>query len=374
MVIVGLFYSGNITKDCVGLESFFASGSPLMSTLGNIKLLAYLHVLKIPNPGHFWYIQILMRALPVFLFFLINISAPAQEMLTYRPKISEFSLEGISSYEVTSTKRNNETNYTIDRDRLIKLRLGVPVILKEKTLFGVQLKYFKQSFNNNSFISKPDPLFTHLNENPLTNAGLNFLYQRKISETRKFSLMGVTEIASDNWELHRSTTRNLLAGEYSIQLNPQTAIAYGGVINNALGIWNIYPTFTYKKQLTSKILLEATLPKSINWRYHLNEKTFFIFQTEFNNWRYNVTNALPNEARLLTVQRADVYFKLQLEREIHDWLWFGVDLAYINNLSSFIVNPGDRQRKAIQEYDLTNSSYFRISLFLLPPEKLWNRL
>ena len=295
-------------------------------------------------------------------------------MLTYRPKISEFSLEGISSYRANSTLDNNETSYTVDRDRLIRVRFGVPVILKEKTLFGFQLKYFQQSFNTNSFTSNPDPLFAHLNENPLTNAGLNFLYQRKISDTRKFSLIGVAELASDEFELHIATTRNYVAGEYSIQLNPRTAIAYGGVVNHALGIWNIYPTFTYKKQLSSKILLEATLPKSINWRYHFNEKTFFIFQTEFNNWRYNVTNALPNEARLLTVQRADLYLKLQLEREIHDWLWFGVDLGYIANLSSFIVNPGDRQRDAIEKYDLTNSSYLRFSLYLLPPEKLWNRL
>ena len=310
-----------------------------------------------------------MRITLFTLIFFISVSLSGQDILTYRPKISEFSIEGFSSYNVTSTLDNNETTYTVDRDRLVRARLGVPVILKEKTLFGFQLKYFQQSFNTNSFTNNPDPLFAHLNENPLTNAGLNFLYQRKISDTRKFSLIGVTEIASDELELHIATTRHYLAGEYSIQLNPQTAIAYGGVVNHALGIWNIYPTFTYKKQLSSKILLEATLPKSINWRYHLNESTFLILQTEFTNWRYNVTDALPNEAKAIDRAARRYIQKIQLEREIHDWLWFGVDLGYIYNLSSFIVNPGDRQRKAIEKFDITNSSYLTVFTLLIAPRK-----
>ncbi|KYG82237.1 DUF6268 family outer membrane beta-barrel protein [Roseivirga echinicomitans] len=314
-----------------------------------------------------------MRLLFSTFFLCCVLGLNAQDILTYRPKVVEFSTEYLSNYKAYE-KPTGESNSisSIEKDNLLRVRLGVPVILKEKTLFAFQFKYYRQFYGLGA--GQQGELFDFLNNNSLYNAGLNFLYQRNISKEKKFTLIVLTELASDTWGINQFSNRYLAMGEYSKQLNESTIIGYGGVVNYALGLLNIYPTFTYKKQLSDKMLFEAILPSSINLRYHLRESTYFIFQTELVNWRFNLTDALENEAHLITLQRADIYFKLKLEQEIHDWLWLGVDVGYVNNLTYFTVNPGDRIKKAISEYDIKDSSYLRFSIFLVPPRKLWDSL
>lgn len=314
-----------------------------------------------------------MRLLLSFLFFFLTIGVNAQDIITYRPKVVEFTTEYLSNYKAYKKPvGENNSISSIAKDNLLRVRLGVPLILKEKTLFGFQFKYYKQSYDVGT--GQQGELFDFLNNNHLNNAGLNFLYQRNISKEKKFSLIVLTELASDTWSINRFSSRYLAMGEYSKQLNESTIVGYGGVVNYALGLLNIYPTFSYKKQLSEKMLFEAILPSSINLRYHWKEGTHFIYQTELVNWRFNLTDALQNEAHLITLQRADVYFKLKVEQEIHDWLWVGVDVGYVHNLTYFTVNPGDRIKKAIGEYDIKDSSYLRFSIFMVPPRKLWDGL
>ncbi|WP_323755816.1 hypothetical protein [Roseivirga sp.] len=314
-----------------------------------------------------------MRLLLSSLFLFCIVSVNAQDILTYRPKVVEFSTEYLSNYK-SYEKPSGENNSisSIEKDNLLRVRLGVPVILKEKTLFAFQFKYYRQSYGLEA--GQQGELFDFLNNNSLYNAGLNFLYQRNISKEKKFTLIVLTELASDTWGINQFSNRFLAMGEYSKQLNESTIIGYGGVVNYALGLLNVYPTFTYKKQLSDKMLFEAILPNSINLRHHSSESTYFIFQTELVNWRFNLTDALENEAHLITLQRADVYFKLKLEQEIHDWLWLGVDVGYVHNLTYFTVNPGNRIKNAISEYDIKDSSYLRFSIFMVPPRKLWDSL
>ncbi|MGW8124125.1 hypothetical protein ACV07N_15810 [Roseivirga echinicomitans] len=314
-----------------------------------------------------------MRQLLFTLFLFGVVGVNAQDFLTYRPKVVEFSKESLSSYRafVKPTQMNSGSSI-LDKDNLLRVRLGVPLILKKNTLFGFQFKYYKQSYAVGP--GQNGELFNYLNDNHLNNAGLNFLYQKTISEQKKFSLIVLTELASDTWSINRFSSRYFVMGEYTKQLNESTMIGYGGVVNYALGLLNVYPIFTYKKQLSDKMLFEAILPNSVNLRYHLTEKTYFIFQNELINWRFNLTDALQNEAHFITLQRADLYVKLKLEQEIHDWLWMGVDVGFVHNFTYFTVNPGDRIKKAINEYDIKDSGYLRFSIFLVPPRKLWDSL
>jgi hypothetical protein len=317
-----------------------------------------------------------MRNITFILFFFGAVALEAQDILNYRPKLAEFSYESLSRYNVF-VKSNDEGPVVsdIEQDRLLRLRLGAPIVLKKSTIFGVQLKYYRQSYAIAREMANPeDDVFRHLDENPLTNAGLNFLFQKDFSEKTKLTLLGVAEIGSDKWVLNRNSSRYIIVGEWTKEVSTVTKIGYGGVVNYALGVWNVYPKVSYNRKINPNVLLEVNLPGSVNLRYHPNDKTYLIAQTEFSNWRFNITDALENRPGDLTVQRADIYYKIKLEREIHDWLWFGIDLGYVNNVNYFVVEPGKRQRDAIQSYDLKDSAYIRFSIFMLPPRKLWEAI
>lgn len=314
-----------------------------------------------------------MRIIFLFILTCSAIQMMAQDSLDYRPKIAEFSYEYLSRYNVFVRPDDQSGAISdIEKDRLLRLRLGAPIVLKQKSVFGFQFKYYYQTYG----VARADgvmenDLFRHLDNNPLTNAGINFLYQRNFTEDKNLTLVGVAEIASDRWILNRYSSRYYVYGQYMKTLNNRSKIGYGGVVNYALGVLNVYPTFAYHRKLSEHMLFEANLPSNLNLRYHLSQQTHFILQTEFSNWRFNITDALESGPHLLTVQRADVYFKLKLEQEIHDWLWFGVDLGYVNNVNYFIVDPGGRIREALQKYDLKDSAYLRFSIFMVPPRKLW---
>ncbi|PIQ48507.1 MAG: hypothetical protein COW03_09830 [Cytophagales bacterium CG12_big_fil_rev_8_21_14_0_65_40_12] len=313
-----------------------------------------------------------MRIFFIFLFLAFVGECIAQDTLEYRPKLVELSLESHSGYNATPKPSQNMNNLTrVKQDMALKMRFGVPVILNDKTTFAVQLKFDQQYYTTEN---SQNDLFNYLNSHELRNTGLTLFYQDKSVQDRVLTFALQTELASDRWELNGNSGRYLVNGNYMKALNAKTNIGFGGVINYALGVWNIYPTFSYKKQLSNKSLFEVFLPSKVGYRYHLNPKTYFIAETEFVNWRFNVTDPLENNLGDMALIRADVYFKFRVEKEIHDWLWFGVDTGFIHNVNYGLVEHGSRIANAIQEFNVKDAAFLRFWIFVLPPNKLWKSL
>ena len=102
-------------------------------------------------------------------------------------------------------------------------------------------------------------------------------------------------------------------------------------------------------------------------------KTYLIGSTELVGWDYNLTRPLPNLDQNFTLNKLDLEFRLKLEREIHDWLWCGVDLGFNKNLRYFLTNPGERYRDALANIYADNTSFLKLSVFLVPPRKLFRK-
>ena len=313
----------------------------------------------------------LLRLLALLL--LLASTANAQiDLLEYRPKVVEIGYRGFSNYQ--SSYVNSQGRNVFSSDQLLTVRVGVPLVLKEKTLFGVQLKYLRQTYHTEFIPQNSDDIYRYLNEEKLINSGLNFLYQRNLDEKRKIIVLGATELASDTTSVNRYSARYLISGSYNIRKSERLELGYGMVFNYALGVFNVYPTFTYIRALSSKTMIEATLPSFISLRYHPTDKAFLIFKTQFDNWRYSITDALSQEPAQLTLQRADLFLSLIYEREIYDWLWTNVEASYVNNVVYLVSLPGERWRDPIQEYHLKDAAYLKFSLVIVPPRKLWEKV
>lgn len=307
------------------------------------------------------------------LLLLLATSAKAQvSLLNYRPKVVEVGYRGFSNYQ--SSYLNTQGRNEFSSDQLLTVRLGMPVILKENTLFGVQLKYFRQTYHTEFIPQNSEDIYRYLNEEKLINTGLNFLFQKNLDEKRKLVILGATELASDTTSVNRYSARYLVSGSYNIRKSVGLELGYGMVINYALGILNIYPTFTYNRALNTKTMIEAFLPSNIALRYHSSDKAFFILKAQYDNWRFNVTDALSQEPSQLTLQRADFLLSLTFEREIHDWLWATAEASYVNNVAYIVSLPGERLNNPLQEYHLKDAAYLKFSLVIVPPRKLWEKL
>lgn len=313
-----------------------------------------------------------MKLLRLLTFLLLCASSlHAQTLLEYRPKVIELGYRGFSKYRSTNVSSQGQNEFS--SDELLTVRLGVPVVLKEKTLFGIQLKYLRQQYNTVYIPPNNESIYRYLNEEYLVNTGLNFLYQRKLDDRRKLVLVGLTELASDTTSVDRYSSRYLVSGAYNIRKSEKLELGYGLVVNYALGVLNIYPTLTYNRAIGPKMMIETFLPSYAGLRYHPSDKAFLILRAQFDNWRFNVTDALAQEPTQLTLQRADFIMSLSFEREIHDWLWATAEASYVNNVAYIVSLPGERLNNPLQEYKLKDAAYLKFSLVVVPPQKLWDK-
>lgn len=315
----------------------------------------------------------LSRLLLLISFFGCALQCAVAQINAYRPKLAEFGIETLGDYDVrTKSESFGNSNNEIENDRLIKAKLGIPVLIKDDLLFGLQLKYYQHRFQfDPEDQSDNSDLFEHLDSRKFTSAGIRFFYQQNTKKDQQLRIIGGTEIKSDVIRWNRNTSKHFISSTYSWTLSPSREIGTGVAINQVMGRTTVYPLFLYRQDLSPKWTLNLTLPQSVRMRYNWNEKNFLIAKSEIKGWRYNLTRAVETDDPYLTLQRVDLQFSLSWEHEIHDWLWFGLDVGYNKNLRYFLAAPGDRQRDALIKLRSQDAAYTKVSVFIVPPRKLF---
>lgn len=291
----------------------------------------------------------------------------------YRPKIAEFNVENIYQYNTSSTSEQfGRANTNVETDRLFKLKLGIPVILKEKTRFGLQLKYSQQRFNLDEGGSVDNfELYNHLDGEVFKALALRFLIEKKFDQNKKITIAGGSEIRSDRIEWNKNSTRHIISAAYGVELNNRTDIGFGFAASYNMGRAQIFPLFTYSRKLTPKWTLDLVLPKSASLRYMVNERLYVIARTQVKGWRYNLNKPIETGLEQATLRKADLLSSIIVEKELHDWLWVGAELGLINNLRYYLAEPGDRARDAIIDIQSNEATYFKASIFIVPPRKFY---
>ena len=291
---------------------------------------------------------------------------------SYRPKIAEFSYKALGDYQTIS---NSETfgnaSSEIEHESLLKLKLGIPLVIKDNELFGLQLLYYQHHFNfDDEDFADNYGLYNHLSGQAFRNLGLRGLYQYSLDDRRELTFAAGLEARGDEIQWNRNTTKVFVSGQYKKRVNSRTRVGYGAVLSRGLRLTSFYPIFTYEKVLSPGWTLDAVLPKSVALRKEINPKTYLTGQLEFEGWRYNLTNPMPGDGRDFTLRKADLELRAKFEREIHDWLWFGAELGYNKNVSYYLAHPGERGDRALIDLRARDARYLKFSIFIVPPRSL----
>lgn len=304
-----------------------------------------------------------------------NVAAQAQldSITPYRPKIAEFGIETLMDYGTATTSESfGAARNEIERDRLIKVKLGIPLIIKDDMMFGIQLKYYQHRF---TFDLEDHPtdydLFLHLDSKKFTNTGIRAFYQKDLTGDKQLRVVGGAELKSDEIKWNNHTTKYFISGVFTWKPSSTTKLGTGFVLNKIIGRTTFYPLFTYEKVLSPKWTLDLALPKSAAIRHRVNNANYLTAITEFKGWRYNLTNAIQEDQRDFTLRRADLQFSIKWEHELHDWLWFGVDLGYTKNIRYHLGNPGERARDALIDINSADAPYSKFSIFIVPPRRFY---
>lgn len=292
------------------------------------------------------------------------------ELSNIRPaffKLSYRTLPAVSNYSYGEFQ-----NVDFERNHLIEAELTLPVIFTKKFKLLAQLRHKSEYLNLGEIegVYEKDLI--------LKNTGVIFLYKLKLNEQLFLGGHFGGALKTDQYQFQRFSSildynSSIVFGKENRQRNGR--IAFGVILGNSLGRFQIAPLFIFDHQFNSKWMVQMKLPKELMLRRILKSDNFyFLGSIEATGASYFLSDDIYPGANDIEFRRTAIEFKLGIEKEIHDWLWFGVDAGITQPLRSSLVNAGDPSRNSFHDFGHHFTPFVNLSLFAVPPRKLFNKM
>ena len=285
--------------------------------------------------------------------------------------------ERIHDYGINSTALDNSTNDgngEIQLNRRWEFKLRAPLLLKENFKMAIGFKYFVEEFQFDNADNLDFPFYQNLEDKALKSIG-TMLYVVKPWKGNRFLLLRAGLTLNGDYDRDNQPTRDFLKFAISPllgwKLNPFTSFAVGVAYTDNFSRRSIFPVISYNKTFDNHWGLESLLPVKVKLRYStLDQKNFLYATTELQGATYNIT--LGNSATTVQdvfLNKSEIRFMFTYEREIHDWLWVGMDIGMRSNIDFSLSNTPRRNKSVIIDNNLNSALIYSFSVFLVPPRK-----
>lgn len=285
----------------------------------------------------------------------------------------------------------NNASADIRRNNKLNFKLRLPVWNKPsfKILLGFEYEYQEYVFENH------DPsyeLYRNLQQKHLKTIGGNINVLKSLDETH-YLVFQVKGDLNGDYSTEQLPTIDFLKASFSalygIKKCPTKTHGYGLYYNYTFGRQMLLPAFLYNNTLNKRWGVELLLPASAKVRYNFNYNTLLYVGAEVDGANYNLVMDNPplSDISNLQLQKSAIRFTLEFNREIHDWLWFGVS-GGLSQPISFNLTEGNnravkfdferglnlRRRDPIIRNRLSTVPFMEASIFIVPPRKLENKI
>ena len=294
-----------------------------------------------------------------------------------RSKGLEIKRETLVDYSITSTARQDFLENgaaEVKRNRRYDFKVKFPVINKPGLKVAAGLRYFVEEYRFENIGSVEYPFYQNLEDKSLKNIG-GALYFVKPMKGRLYIVVRVSAALSGDYKIDAIPKSDFL--KFSVaplvgwKKNPYTTYAFGVAYSNNFGKQSIYPLLVYNHTFNSRWGFESLLPLQVKLRFSPNRKNFMFFKTELNGASYNIRlEETPfNDFQSLHLKKSELRFLLSYEREIHDWLWFGLEAGMRSNLNFELAESNDPDALTFIDNKFNTAAVFNMSLFIVPPRK-----
>jgi hypothetical protein len=283
-----------------------------------------------------------------------------------------------TGYKIVSTgKAGNYGNSEakINRNHRFDLRVRFPIINKPSITIAAGIKYTKEEFRFSDAGTNSYPLYQDLEDRPLKSAGIHF-YLLKPTKSKKYFIIRTSFDLNGDYGSEQFGKKEFL--KFSItpligwKQNENLSYAVGFSYGYTFGVPLILPVISFNKNFNCHFGIESVLPISLRLRYTKNKKNYWYAGLELAGASYRLDNegtAFSNYNKL-HLFRSELRYTLNFEREIHDWLWFGIEGGFRQNLR-FKLNNGPRARSdVIISNKMMGAPVINASIFVVPPQSL----
>ena len=300
---------------------------------------------------------------------LIQSSSKKDIKLCYvRPTFLQFSvrtLPAINNYPNGDKQQNSDYR----NNKSYNIKLNFPILSSNKFDIIGQLRYKNEQLHLGTEINSKEK------EIHFDNMGFSFLMKYKLNTSYYIAghASGFLKADKVNFENYASILdysgsilvgKNFDNGEFGL----------GALIGNSLGRFRIYPIVLLDYQFSDTWKIEMKLPKEIQIRKIIKPDNFYLVGgMEINGSSYFISEDIYHGEENLEYRRAAIDFRLGLEKEIYDFLWFGVDFGVSQPIYSALIQSGEPTRNKLFDFNHSFAPYGSISIFIVPPRALFNK-
>lgn len=285
---------------------------------------------------------------------------------------------GITSVSQNPSVGNKEGE--VRRNNKFDLRLYAPLFNNPHFKMIAGFNYAFEEFNF-KYPLPEYPFYKNIEDKNLKSISGQVVMLRPINEQNFYLVRFKGELNGDYTSKevavpdYLKTTVEFL---YGWKKSPSYSYGFGAQLGYALGRRRIYPAFLFNRTFNPKWGIEAILPANADIRYNQSERSLWFagFSVDGASYNINVRNIATPAFETLELRRSEIRARVRWEREIYDFLWFGVEAGYRENLNfnAFEKEANDgfifgKREEPIIENTLKGAALFNVEIFLVPPRR-----
>ena len=290
-----------------------------------------------------------------------------------RPKFLELNYSFVRNVDISSKSDifSRDENQ-IEFNPRFEFKLKAPIILKPDLKFVGGVKIRNEFFDFRNSNPEVQEHYENLDRRGLQSYGLSLFLKKDLQNDRFIFAFWNGNLNADDVSLSDfiDQFRTNVAFLWGKNKNELTQIGYGAAFGYTFGGASIYPVFLYNQTFSNRFHVEMLLPKSASLRYTPNALNHYYFISEINGASYFLREPTVEGFDKVTFQRSAVNVKFRYEREIYDWLWFGLEAGYNIPINLFISEPRKQRRDALITFSAAATPIFGFSLFAVVPKKV----
>jgi hypothetical protein len=270
-------------------------------------------------------------------------------------------------------------NAGVSRNRRVDLRIRFPIINRPGLTIAAGIKYTHEEFIfHDADLQKNYSFYKNLQDRPLKSVGLHF-YMVKPTKTNRYFVLRTSmdlngDYSSDKFgktEFFKFSVTPLIGWKKNENLSYAFGFSYGYTFGKPL----IIPAISINKNFDCNWGIESILPINIRLRFSPNDNNYFYtgFELAGGSYRLDNNDSAFRSFNRLHLFRSELRYILSYERAIHDWLWFGVEAGWRENLRFNLTNGPKAMSNVIISNKLSGSLVANVSLFVVPPKGLLKR-
>jgi len=293
-----------------------------------------------------------------------------------RTKGVVFEYERVSKFSIRSTSQQQQLNKEgqVNENNRINLKFKVPIWNKSNFKLMAGFQYFRENFKFKDFGIPESSLFKKLDNKPLKSIGVA-VYIAKLWKGRRYFLLKAGINLNGDYNLEefpkskflKFSAFPMLGWKANDKLSYGVGVAYSHNFGNPI----IYPVFVYNKTFNDRWGLEMILPAKVKIRYGIKDHTYFYIGAELNGASYNISlkDSTVSNSETILLQKAEVRPAITMNKEIYNWIWFGITAGVRTNFDFSISESNTIKNDNILDSRLNSTFFFNVSIFLVPPRK-----